>query len=277
MSRQAYHSSWKDNLLWLGVCLLGVAGTVATTMVLGSHPVTKDWPWGVGLGLGCLPFITGLGLAVYLDRRLKRWRHQGIADLLAPMGYDVTLQPGEKDKEVLFRYIGAFTGSLDLRAGPVGVKWAAFRNPPGGGQELVGEYQFITGSGKSTVEHTRMSAVIPDKWLDHGGVPKGWHNAVVIRRQGRWTRRGSREKENRHPSFAGLEERWAIFGDTATAGRLLTPDFQEILAASPKGEMWCLGGDLLCCGYHAPLNGENFLRFLERVWQASGGTSPHSL
>ncbi len=89
------------------------------------------------------------------------------------MGYDLNLQPSDKDKEVVSLRIATFKNALDLRKGPAGVKWAGFRNPPGGRQELVCEYEFTTGSGKSTVEHTRMLAVFPGRWPDHGGVCGG--------------------------------------------------------------------------------------------------------
>ncbi len=270
MSQRAYRSSGKGNLVWLGICLLGVAGMMAVFFTLGSHPVTKELHWGLVFLLSSLPFFVGLALAVFMDRRMKRNRRQALLDLLTSMGYDVTLQPADKDKEVFFGRIAVFKNVLDLRNGPVGVKWAGFRNPPCGGQELVGEYEFTTGSGKSTVEHTRIFAVFPDRWPDNGGVPVGWHNAVVIHRLGRLARRLSRKQENKDPSFSSLEPHWAIFGDTATARRILTPRFNELLTTSPWNESWCIGGDLICCGYQAPLNAENFGIFLDRVKGAAG-------
>lgn len=270
MSRSAYHSSSGGTLLWLGICLLGVAGTVATVISLGQHPVAKQVHWGEALFLYCLPFFGALSLAVCMDRRMARKRHQGIGDRLASMGFDVTLQPTDKDKAALFGLLDVFKNALDLRMGPAGLKWAAFRNPPGVRQELVGEFQFTTGSGKSTVEHTRVVALFPDRWPDHGGVPIGWPAAAVIQRRGKFSRRLSRKNENKDPVFSGLERRWAIFGDTETARRILTPSFNQALATAPRNEIWCLGGDHLCCGFQAALDAENLVIFLERVKAVAG-------
>ena len=270
MSKAAYRSSSGGNWLWVGICMLGAAGVVALTMTFGMLPATKHMPWGLMLFLSCLPFFIALAIAVFMDRRMKRRRRQAVADRLASMGYDLTLQPTDKVKEVVFQRIATFKNALDLRTGPAGVKWAGVRNPPGGGQELVCEYEFTTGSGKSTVEHTRMFAVFPDRWPDHGGIPVGWHGATVIHRLGRLARRLSRKQENKDPSLSSLERHWAIFGDTGTAQRLLTPRFNELLATSPRNEVWCLGGDLLCCGYQAPLNDENLVLFLDRLKIAAG-------
>lgn len=270
MSKPAYCRSSGGSLLWLGICVLGLGVGLGSAVILSMQPATKDMHWSLAVLVVCVPFFLALTLAVFVDIRMKRKRRGAIADQLVPMGYDVTLEPTDKDKEVFFGRIAVFKNALDLRIGPAGVKWAAFRNPPGGGQELLGEYEFITGSGRSTVEHTRLFAILPDRWPDHGGTPVGWHCGAVIRRQGKFARRLYRKQENKDPSLAGLEPHWAIFGDTATAQRILTPRFTDLLAASPKNEIWCIGGDLLCCGFQAPLDAENFAIFLERVKAAAG-------
>ena len=96
------------------------------------------------------------------------------------------------------------------------------------------------------------------------------HSATVIHRLGRLARRLSRKQENKDPSLSSLERHWAVFGDTGTAQRILTPRFNELLATSPRNEVWCLGGDLLCCGYQAPLNDGNLVLFLDRLKIAAG-------
>ena len=270
MSQPAYRHSSSGLWLWVGICLLGLAAGAALAITLGAHPATKHRHWGLLMLVACLPFFAALAVAVFMDRRMKRLRRLAIAARLASMGYDVTLQPTDKDKEVFFQRVAVFKNALDLRTGPAGVKWAAFRNPPGGGQELVGEYEFTTGSGKSTVEHTRTFALFPDRWPDHGGTPAGWHAAAVIHRLGKLARRLSRKQGNKDPSFSRLERHWAIYGDTSTAQRILTPRFCELLASSPGNEIWCLGGDLLCCGCQAPLNAENLVLFLDRLKAAAG-------
>ena len=268
MSTPAYRTSYRAGLLFTGIILAGIAGVITTVILTTDAETYRHMHWVFIVLLLGLPMIAAIVIAVIVDRRITRRRREGIAAWLTDGGFDVTLKPNERDRAAVMKRLEPWLRGLDLRIGAEGVIWAAFRNVPGGGQELVGEYRFITGGGRSAQEHIRMFAVVPDRWPEQGGTPGGWSSAVVITRR-TWARRGPRAEEIQDADFAALHPQWAIYGDAPTARRILGPRFAELLPASPKKETWCIGGPELCCGCFMSLDAANFAVFLDRVRRAA--------
>jgi hypothetical protein len=263
MPSPAYRSASRHTGKWLFICLLGLAGMLGLMFFLGSHPATKAWGAWI-LAIAVWPFFIAVALAVYLMKKLHLERRQKIADKLRALGFQINLEPGPEEKAEFFSRIEAFKNSANLPQGAERLCWIATRDTTDGPTSLF-EYEFVTGSGKSTQEHYRSVVVLPKKWPGADGATVGWPNAFVMWRLGKIARKLMRRKENKDPVFADLEKDWSIDGDTATGERFLTPEVRAKLAHAPRGEMWCVGGDLLCLCYQNPMNAENMAKLLERA------------
>src|SRR6188768_1175586 len=88
MNKPSYRRSSRGVWLWLGICLLGLAGVAAISIAAGKHPSVSDMNGLLIVSIACLPFFIALTLAVFMDRRITRLRRRGIADRLTSMGYD---------------------------------------------------------------------------------------------------------------------------------------------------------------------------------------------
>ncbi|WP_035602723.1 hypothetical protein [Haloferula sp. BvORR071] len=265
MPSPAYRSASRHTGKWLLICLLGLAGMLALMFFLSSHPVTK----GLGLWIFAIavwPFFISLAIAVFLMRKLHRDRRQGIANKLRTLGYQVTLEPTAEEKSAFFQGLEVFKNATDLRNGPGCLCWIATRSTSGGCCYLC-EYEFVTGSGKSTQEHYRTLVVLPKKWPD---ATVGWPNAFFMWRLGKIARKLMRRQENKDPTFADLAKEWSIDGDTATGQHFLTPEVRAQLTSAPRGEIWCIGGDVLCCCYQNPMDAESIGKLLERARSIAG-------
>ncbi len=262
----AYRAASRHTGKWLLICLLGLAGMLALMFLLGSHPATKGWGAWI-FAIAIWPFLIALALAVYLMRKLHRERRQLIADKLRSLGFQVTLEPGSGEKAAFFQRVEVFKQAADLREGPERLCWIATRDTAEGLSSAC-EYEFTTGSGKSTQEHYRTVVVLPKKWP---GASIGWPNAFFMWRLGKITRKLMRRKESSDPAFADLAKDWSIDGDTATGQSFLTPQVRALLQTAPRGEIWCAGGDVLCCCYQNPMNAENLAKLLARAGEMAHG------
>lgn len=264
MPAPAYRAASRHTGKWLLICFLGLAGMLALMFVLGSHPATKGWGAWI-FAIAIWPFIIALALAVYLMRKLHRERRQRIVGKLRALGFQVTLEPTPEEKAAFFQRIEAFAKAADLRQGAERLCWIATRDTAEGPRSLC-EYEFVTGSGKSTQEHYRTVVVLPKKWP---GASIGWRNAFFMWRLGKIARKLMRRKENTDPAFADLADDWSIDGDTPTGQHFLTPQVRALLPSAPRGEIWSAGGDVLCCCYQNPMNAENVAKLLERAEAAA--------
>ena len=255
----AYRSASRHTGKWLLICFLGLAGMLGLMFILGSHPATKDWGAWI-FAIAVWPFFIALALAVYLMKKLHRERRQKIADKLRTLGFRVTLEPSTEEKAAFYQRIETFQRPADLRQGPGRLCWIATRDTPDGPTSLF-EYEFVTGSGKSTQEHYRTVLVLPKKWP---GTTVGWPNAFYMWRLGKIARKLMRRKETSDPAFADLAKDWSIDGDIATGQCFLTPGVRTGLSAAPRGEIWSVGGDVLCCCYQNPMDANNVSKLLAR-------------
>jgi hypothetical protein len=184
-----------------------------------------------------------------------------IADKLHILGFQVRLEPSAEEKAAFFQRIEVFSRAADLRQGAERLCWIATRDTTEGPSFLC-EYEFITGSGKSTQEHYRTVVVMPKIWP---GAGIGWPNAFFMWRLGKIPRKLMRRKESTDPAFADLAKDWSIDGDTATGQAFLTPQVRALLATAPRGEIWSAGGDVLCCCYQNPMDAANVAKLLARA------------
>lgn len=270
MSRKAYRSASTHQGLWVAICMAGLVAQTALITYFASNPATKHWSAWAFVPM-TLPFFIAIVLAVFTIRRRIRKRRRIVTEGLAAAGYTVTPAPSAEEKEQFFQRIAVFKKTFDLRTDAAGLQWYALREcPGGGGTELVCEYEFTSGSGKSTQEHIRMVTVLPH-WRAGDPPPTGWHTGFLLARQGNLMRRRRRKQENPDPAFDPWRELFAVFGDTATGQRFLTPRLRDLLADSPKRESWSVGGDLLACYFPAPLDTKNLAIFLDRAGRAAAG------
>lgn len=223
----------------------------------------RDWEaWVFAPALAV--FLLTLGIGWRVTNSLKRARFRKIGQRLLPMGYEFVSEPSDGLKEEFFQPFAPLAGWMNLQRGAAGLEWIAMRSEEDQAMRLF-EYEFTTGSGKSTQIH--MYTLVG--WSAEGTAVKG---AALGRLAGfrtfpaRW---GQRRFWKKHalkvPEFDRSLPGWVFTGDESTGRRFLTEEVVKELRAAPKGESWFIGGGWVCCLYQNPLDPEDLLRFVARA------------
>lgn len=178
--------------------------------------------------------------------------------LLPANGFRCVLGPGTAQREAFLAPLRHLEPGLDLRNSPAGLEWMA-ELEMAGGKVLLFEFEFATGSGKTSRVHVRTVLAVSAGIAEIGRLP----GFVAVRLP--WLeRRAVRKSEMQSSALAAIAKAWSLFGDAATGARFFTQRVQEELARSPKGESWCIGGGWACCVFRDYLDADNLAVFLER-------------
>lgn len=256
MAKHAYRKASQQTGLWV-ICFLFC---VAVPFLVG---------WGTQYLFGQFdwrgPMLVLLGLAVVLVAVLvwgslsHRARRKRVVARMASLGFRCSLKPDDAEKAAFFSPVQHLARWIDLRNTPGCIEWLAQRDVPGG-QVLLFEAEYVTGTGRTTQQHPRTILAIPAALAEIGGLP-----GLLVARLRRLERYAWRKSELRDARFADCARDWWLSGDAETAARFLTPAMRAEMARSPTGEMWCIGGGWACCVFRGFLDAENLVAFQERT------------
>jgi hypothetical protein len=256
MAKYAYRKVSRQTGLWLALGLLG--GTTPFLIGWGTHYLFGQLDWR-GPTLVLLPLI-GLVVVVMVRNALnQRARRKQVVARMELLGFRCLLKPDDAEKAAFFSPVQHLASAIGLRDTPRCIKWLARRDAPGG-QILLFEAEYETGSGKSTQQHPRTILAVPAALAEIGGLP-----GLVVARRSRLERYSLRKSELRDARFADCAREWTLHGDAETAVRFLTPAIRAEMAHSPMGEMWCMGGGWACCICRGFLDAKNLVAFQERA------------
>jgi hypothetical protein len=257
MPKPAYRKASRQTGLWIILCIIGSVGQVSMAPVInfffGRNP--SDWAFLIFLA----PLTIMIIAAFTVSKYLQRGRRKKIAARLPALSFHCDLAPSKDDQAALLATIQHVRAALNLIDDRASVQWIAHRNTDKG-RILLFEYEFHTGSGKSTQLHVRTVLAVPSSIAGFGeglgftGVRFLWHE-----------RRREREREWKDARFADLAKEWSLFNDAETGAQFLKPAVQAELAHSPKGEWWMIGGGWACCVFRDYLNADNMAVFIERT------------
>lgn len=253
----AYHQSHRENFIWVGIVLAGVAAGIALTITLSRY---SESPWLLAAMM--VPFLGGIGAGVWRMKAMKNARKAGIRAMLEREQFVVDLSPSPGRAQVVFDPVQHLQSALDLRDGAARIDWLALHGP----STLIFEHEHVTGSGRSTVVHTctviavsAAHATLPRARL--GAEPWMWSERAALLR-GRYLRSLGNVVTIGNTAF---DRDWVTVGHETTARAVFTTDVREILATSPRGEVWCVGHGFVCCAYRGLLAAEHLARMLQRL------------
>lgn len=253
----AYRQSHRENFIWVGMVLAGLALGIAIAIVLSRY---SESPW-LFLAM-LLPFVGGIGAAVWRMKAMKRARKAAIRTMLEADQFAVDLSPGPERAQTVFAPVQHLQSVLDLRDGAVRIDWLALHGP----STLIFEHEHVTGSGRSTVVHTctviaisAAHATLPRARL--GAEPWMWSERPALLRR-RYLRSLGNVVE---VGDAAWDRDWVTFGQASTARALFTTEVRALLATSPRGEVWCVGHGFVCCAYRGALTADHLARMLQRA------------
>lgn len=253
----AYGQSHRENFVWVGIVLGGLAVGVAITVVL-SRDSESPWPFAALAG----PFLLGIGLAVWRLRVMKAARKQGIRDALENDQFMVDLAPSPERAQTVFAPVQHLQSMLGLRDGAARIDWIALHGP----STLIFEHEYVTGSGRTTNVHTCTVIAIS---AAHATLPRAQIGAAPWM----WSERPARLRTRYLRSLGNIvtvgsgsfDRHWITSGHADTARALFTDRARAILQSSPRGEVWCVGHGFVCCGYRGALTAEHLMRMLQRT------------
>lgn len=253
----AYRQSHRENFLWFGLAVAGLAVGIALTVALSQY---SDSPWLFAVTMG--PFAGSIAVAAWRMKATKAARKGEIRTMLEADQFAVDLSPTPERAQTVYAPVQHLQSVLDLRDGATRIDWLALHAP----STLIFEHEHVTGSGRTTAVHTctviaisAAHATLPRARL--GVEPWMWsERPVFLRRRYLRSRDGAVAVGD-----AGFDRDWITFGDAATARAMFTAGVREILATSPRGEAWCVGHGFVCCAYRGPLTADHLARMLERV------------
>ncbi|MBX3743594.1 MAG: hypothetical protein KF712_21590 [Akkermansiaceae bacterium] len=256
-----YRKASRQTLVWLVICLCGVAGQIALMM---SVPAFKTMGPVQAFALGSLPFFVALALAYVVTGRLKRGRFRRISGTLTPMGFDLALKPGPEGKKEFFAPLEPLQKWMDLRPGADGIEWFGTRTGQHGEVRLF-EYEYVTGTGKGTQIHMRTIVAFPADRQVPTGCALGRLDGFRVARMSWWTRRLWAKHSLKDGVFGRLDG-WVSTGDAETGRLFLSPGVMDQLRSAPRGESWYIGGGWVCCVYDDPLEPQDLVKFMDRAW-----------
>jgi hypothetical protein len=258
----AYGQSHRENWVWLAMVLGGLFAGIALTVWLSRFTQS---PW-LFVGM-VLPFLVGIILAVRRMKAMKRARKDGIRATLESQGYAVDLAPSSERAQTVFAPVAHLQQPLALRDGAAKIDWLALHGP----STLLFEHSYVTGSGKSTVEHNCTVFVVS---AAHANLPRARMGSEpwVFSEHARFLNRRLLRSSGTAIAIddGTFDAAWVTFGSAATAQAFFTDRVRDILAESPKGEVWCVGAGFVCCAYRGALAAPHLSRMIERANEVLG-------
>jgi hypothetical protein len=253
----AYRQSHRENFIWVGIVLAGLAAGIALTIILSRY---SESPWLLAAMM--VPFLGGIGAGVWRMKAMKNARKAGIRAMLEREQFAVDLSPGPERAQTVFAPVQHLQSVLDLRDGAARIDWLALHGP----STLIFEHEHVTGSGRSTVVHTctviaisAAHAILSRARL--GVDPWMWSERPALLR-GRYLRSLGNVVT---VGDAAFDRDWITFGHAPTARALFTATVRNLLATSPRGEVWCVGHGFVCCAYRGALTADHLARMLQRA------------
>ena len=260
---KAYGQSHREAWEWLGMVFAGLVIGIALTVWLTRFNQLL-WLFFAML----LPFLAGIALAVWRMRAMKRARKEDIRATLEAVGYLVDLAPSPERTGIVFAPVAHLQEVLMLRYGAANIDWLAIHTP----SSLVFEHSYVTGSGKATTEHHCTVIAVSAAHASLIGARLGvqpWASSEHARFLYR------RVLRSHGPTIAigdaAFDRVWVTLGNAATAHAFFTDRVRQILATSPKGEVWHVGEGFVCCAYRGALSAEHLARMLERAREVLAG------
>lgn len=244
-------------MLYLSVVLCGVA---AMPVVFSRLEHLGGW-----VVLPCVGvFVVAFTLAVWVANLRKRGRCRSIGERLLPMGYEFIDKPSDGLKEQFFAPYVPLAEWMNLKTGSKGIEWMAIFQEGSEGMRLF-EYEFTTGSGKSTQIHIYTVVAWPASGTGLKGAALGNLAGFRAAKMSWWWRRVWKKRSLDLPEYGHALKKWVFTGNAETGRRFLNDAVMRELASSPMGESWFIGGGWVCCLCEDPLDAENVLRFVERA------------
>lgn len=194
-----------------------------TTMLLAIKPQV------VLIIVGAIALLT---MFVVLAHRAEQKRRRTIFTLLRERGFTVTEAPAKPAKAALF---ASFEGITALRHGGKGLRWHAVLKDRTRHIEVI-EHSYTISSGKnsSTIVHLCIAMVGGAAWPMLTLTPEGIADRLGELLGGKADIKLENERFNKA---------WRVrCDDDAFALAILSPEVQQVLAESVRGESWSFGG-----------------------------------
>lgn len=256
----SYRSARQHTGLWLLICGLGIAAELLLLVFFQRSGLTDRLNFWV-LPIGCLPFIVAALFGWWLMAKFDRKRKSQLEQDLYGLGFEASLHPTSEMKQSFGQPLDRLMRYMGMVKGPEHIQWLALRGEAGN-RMFAWEYMYVTGSGKTTNVHEFTALVWP---AGHPETAAGVTEMPFCElSRPLWLQRNARRKEE--VKVDGLPAKWVAYGDADTARKVMTPALLAVMAESPRGEAWLMGGGWVACVYRGKLDGQNFRLFW---WRAS--------
>lgn len=243
MPRPRYSATFSDTGVWIFWSVISVLVFLATVMAMIHYKLDRTLGnWVIPI---CMSSLAIVPVLVALVRgRMRRSRVGRLGAELARAGFRIDPEPARSTRAAHYQRAEECLGQLQFfQGGAAGCTWIAWEqsgtlDKPGGA--LVLEHEFIVGGGRNaqTFEHTIIAW--PTELVT---------NRLTLARRRHWMRRRHGEGIS-VPELAARLPGWCVWGDAETARRLAAQDQAvALLAESPKGESWQIGGGQIAVTY----------------------------
>lgn len=271
MATPAYRAARGSTGLIIVLVLLMEAG------MLGMVPLAGPQHQGTGRGwFFAIPPVVALVVGLSIAFTRHRRRLSGVSRELGRLGFIVDMKPSANPtaQAELWTLLQPLAQNLWLQGDARNVRWMAWQSAADSAstsdeaarRAWLFEFEFVTGSGKSTQVHPRTVALWPAGYPGLPGSRLGNAPGFWLARFG-WFRRRLYKKAPR-PEAVGLAKVWTVFGDVTTGSQFVTDRMRALLANSPKGECWHLGDGYVGCVFQNRLNGPGLGVFYQRARKA---------
>lgn len=249
-----YRKASRHTAIWVFLMLGGTALGVAA-----ASQLPKDDVWWKYMLAVTAPVALAVAAAFMITNGINRRRIEAIDKELSKRGFNVKRSPEDEQKRAFYTPISYLADWFGWRGGAGGIEWLAASQECG-----VFEHIYVSGSGKHAQEHLHTVALFPlPAYLSEGFIAKrvGWGAIGRVRSSGHEVEIG----------IGDFDRKWDLSGNSDLGKGFLTSGVRNLLADSPVGESWMVGGGYFCAAYKATFDAENLAKFLDRaekVWQA---------
>ncbi len=259
MAADAYKRARGTTGVIVACSLLMVAGLVLMVAALGPG---KPDPWDTIFFF--IPAVVAFLIGWVICRGMHRRRAAGVEKKLTALGFQPCMEPTLEEKTAVWTPLLPVVGWLSLQGGASNIQWLASQQA-GNGTAWIFEFQYITGSGKTTQIHGRTVVAWPAADSPLPGARLGKRPGFLMSRLNWLEKRAAKDTQLQDPSFADLAGNWTFFGDASTGIAFLTAEVRAELRRSPKGESWSIGRGWACVAFKSSLDGDNLGKFYERA------------